>query len=273
MFYYDYDQLIFSQHKLNSKKSNYLLRFFLEYNLIFNFEKQDPERAERELIKFFDHHMDLIENASHEELHRSLINLVGDFTMTGLANHFNGTNFVQLREIYFDWLTDEVPENAKEFKKDMELICKDFFELQSSENQVISIDTVPKQVYQITYYINMHLYDKMQPFRIAEYLDLSYQYVSRLFTHTMGLSIQGYIDKQRVEESKKLLLHTDLPLSKISRMLNYYDSSNFIKHFKKFVGTTPKQYRLHNQQRQLLLKQQTAENISRNSFTNRDSLV
>ncbi|WP_412989422.1 helix-turn-helix transcriptional regulator [Pediococcus siamensis] len=262
MFYYDYDQLNFARHKLDSKKSNYLLRFsFLEYSLIFNFEKREPSRAEREINSFFAHHKDLIEKASHEELHRSLVNIVSDFTMTGLANHFNASNFVQLREAYFDWLTDEKPEDSETFRKILGLITKDFFDLQTPEDQITSTDTVPKQVYQITYYVNMHLYDKMQPIRIAEYLNLSYQYVSRLFTHTMGMSIQSYIDKQRVDESKKLLLHTDLPLSEIARMLNYYDSSNYIKHFKKFSDTTPKQYRLHNQRKRLRLKQEAlAEN-------------
>ncbi|GEL15103.1 helix-turn-helix transcriptional regulator [Pediococcus cellicola] len=250
MFYYDYDQLNFAQHKLDSKKSNYLLRFsFLEYSLIFNFEKREPARAKREVASFFERHSDLVAEATHEELHRSLINIVSDFTMTGLSNHFNATNFVQLREAYFDWLTPEKPENTEIFRKILELICKDFFNLQTPEDEITSTDTVPKQVYQITYYVNMHLYDKMQPIRIAEYLNLSYQYVSRLFTHTMGMSIQSYIDKQRVDESKKLLLHTDLPLSEIARMLNYYDSSNYIKHFKKFSDTTPKQYRLHNQRK------------------------
>lgn len=250
MFYYDYDQLNFARHKLDSKKSNYLLRFsFLEYNLIFNFEKRDHHRADRELTLFFERHTELIKNATHEELHRSLINIVSDFTMTGLANHFNATNFVQLREAYIDWLTPEKPEDPEAFQKILKLICKDFFDLQSPEDQITSTDTVPKQVYQITYYVNIHLYDKMQPIKIAEYLHLSYQYVSRLFTHTMGLSIQSYIDKQRVDESKKLLLHTDLPLNEIASMLNYYDSSNYIKHFKKFSETTPKQYRLQNQRK------------------------
>lgn len=264
MFYYDYDQLNFSRRKLGSKKSNYLLRFsFLEYSLIFNFEKREPGRAERELNSFFEHHSELIKEASHEDLHRSLVNVVGDFAMTGLANHFNATNFVQLREAYLDWLTDEKPENPEAFRKILGLIYKDFFALQTPEDQITSTNTVPKQVYQITYYVNMHLYDKMQPIRIAEYLNLSYQYVSRLFTHTMGLSIQSYIDKQRVDESKKLLLHTDLPLNEISRMLNYYDSSNYIKHFKKFSDTTPKQYRLHNQRKRLQIKQDALAETAR----------
>lgn len=81
---------------------------------------------------------------------------------------------------------------------------------------------------------------KCSLFELLKYLNPSYQYVSQLFTHTMGFSIQGYINKQRVKDSKKSLLRTDLPLSKTSRMLNYYDSSNFIKHCKKFVDTTPK---------------------------------
>ncbi|AMV69451.1 Transcriptional regulator, AraC family [Pediococcus damnosus] len=260
MFYYDYDQLNFAHHKLDSKKANYLLRFsFLEYSLIFNFEKRESSRAKRELASFFENHADLIKEASHEELHRSLINVVSDFTMTGLANHFNATNFVQLRETYFDWLTPEKPENPEDFQKTLELICKDFYNLQTPEDEITATDTVPKQVYQITYYVNMHLYDKMQPIRIADYLNLSYQYVSRLFTHTMGLSIQSYIDKQRVDESKKLLLHTDLPLSEIARMLNYYDSSNYIKHFKKFSETTPKQYRLQNKRECFRLKQEALE--------------
>jgi len=45
-----------------------------------------------------------------------------------------------------------------------------------------------------------------------------------------------------VQEAKKLLTNTALPIGEIARQLDY-DVSNFTKFFKRFTGLTPSAYR------------------------------
>lgn len=59
----------------------------------------------------------------------------------------------------------------------------------------------------------------------------------------MGISLSEYIQKERVEEAKKILTLTTYSLVDICTWLNFNDQSYFTKVFKKFTSMTPKQYR------------------------------
>ncbi|PTY77195.1 AraC family transcriptional regulator [Heyndrickxia sporothermodurans] len=93
------------------------------------------------------------------------------------------------------------------------------------------------------HYIYNHLYGDITLNNLAEMCCLSPNYLSSLFKKEVGISISEYIQQQRIEEAKKLLVITKHPISDISTWLNFNDQSYFIKVFKKFVGVTPRQFR------------------------------
>ncbi|WP_188455512.1 helix-turn-helix domain-containing protein [Virgibacillus oceani] len=92
-------------------------------------------------------------------------------------------------------------------------------------------------------YIYNHLYEEITLGQLARISNLSPNYLSGLFKKEAGLSISKYIQRQRVDEAKKLLSLTTYPISEIYSWLNFNDQSYFIKVFKKFTGKTPKQFR------------------------------
>lgn len=49
-------------------------------------------------------------------------------------------------------------------------------------------------------------------------------------------------ENKLVNLAKELLKDTNLPIAEIARQL-FFDPSNFTKYFKRYAGTTPKQYR------------------------------
>ncbi len=59
----------------------------------------------------------------------------------------------------------------------------------------------------------------------------------------MGITLSEYIQRERVEEAKKLLTLTTYSLSDICAWLNFNDQSYFIRVFKKNTSMTPRQYR------------------------------
>jgi AraC-like DNA-binding protein len=79
--------------------------------------------------------------------------------------------------------------------------------------------------------------------RLSGDVGLSYSHVRRVFTGEMGEGILSYVYKLKVEQSKKLLLETALPVAEISRQLGFYNKQSFYRFFKKFEGITPHKYR------------------------------
>ena len=74
-------------------------------------------------------------------------------------------------------------------------------------------------------------------------LGVSVSYLTDLMKDKHGMTAAEYIDRQTVIECKALLNSTDLPVARISRMLNYPSPSVFGKFFKRMTGISPTEYR------------------------------
>ncbi len=92
-------------------------------------------------------------------------------------------------------------------------------------------------------YIFNRLYQEITFDKLAELTGLNSNYLMNLFKEQTGMTLMNYIQKQRIEEAKKLLNMTNDKISSIGLRLNFYDQSHFIKVFKKYTGMTPKKYR------------------------------
>lgn len=95
-------------------------------------------------------------------------------------------------------------------------------------------------------YIFEHLLDKLALSNIAEAIGMNPSYLSHLFKKEVGLAISDYIQRERIELAKKMILTSDEPLSDIYTTLGFIDQSHFTKVFKKFTGVTPKDFRLNH---------------------------
>ena len=82
---------------------------------------------------------------------------------------------------------------------------------------------------------------------LAEEFHLNPQYISQLFKSEIGVNFLTYFTNIRMEQAKKLLLTTSLPIAEVSEQSGYADYrvfiKVFIKVFKKSEGVTPSQYR------------------------------
>lgn len=92
-------------------------------------------------------------------------------------------------------------------------------------------------------YIFKHLYEEISLGKIAKVVNMHQNYLSTLFKKEVGISLTEYILKQKVEEAKKLLTHSNYSISEIYTWLNFHDQSHFTKVFKKYTGTTPKKFK------------------------------
>jgi YesN/AraC family two-component response regulator len=77
----------------------------------------------------------------------------------------------------------------------------------------------------------------------ARFAYISPSYLSKVFKAETGHTINSYLSRIRIDESKKLMADKSLSLLTISGMVGFEDQSYFAKVFKKFEGVSPVKYR------------------------------
>ena len=96
---------------------------------------------------------------------------------------------------------------------------------------------------QICMYIDAHYQEEIHRDQLAELVFLNTDYMSRIFKKEKGISISTYILQKRVDEAKKLLVQSNLPINTVSLYVGYSNFSYFTKMFKENTGYTPLEYR------------------------------
>src|SRR5699024_3061573 len=94
---------------------------------------------------------------------------------------------------------------------------------------------------------------------IADQIYLAVPYVCTIFKRKMGLTINQYLTKTRIENSKTLLKASRYKLYEVSKAVGYQDPTYFTKQFKKHIGYTPSEFR------SILLSNNNADSIYQRS--------
>ena len=92
-------------------------------------------------------------------------------------------------------------------------------------------------------FISRHLQEEITGSGIAEALCLSRAYLSHQFRKETGITLMDFINDLKIEEARRLLSTTDLPISEIAGLLAYSSQSYFQTVFKRHTGKTPGKYR------------------------------
>ena len=82
---------------------------------------------------------------------------------------------------------------------------------------------------------------------LAERMNKSIYYISRLIKSNLGCNFIEYLSSLRIEKSKILLTETNMNMSELVEKIGYLNVSSFNKKFKKEVGLSPGIYRKKNQ--------------------------
>ena len=78
---------------------------------------------------------------------------------------------------------------------------------------------------------------------MAEVCSLTPRTLNRRFKRATGQTPQTYLQALRIEQAKKLLENTELPISEIVNKVGYDDVSSFARLFKKLTSLSPGYYR------------------------------
>lgn len=92
-------------------------------------------------------------------------------------------------------------------------------------------------------YMCKHYSRKLSLEHVAQEVYLSPSYFGKIFKQEMGYSFSAYLNRLRIEQSKRFLAHQNMKLVDIALLVGFEDQSYFTKVFKRIVGVSPNQYR------------------------------
>ncbi len=91
-------------------------------------------------------------------------------------------------------------------------------------------------------YIDKHFRDPVQLADVAEHLQVSPFYLSRLFARESDFSLMEYLTDVRINAAKALLLGGRYIVGDIAHRVGYQDGNYFSKVFKRLTGCSPTKY-------------------------------
>ena len=92
-------------------------------------------------------------------------------------------------------------------------------------------------------YVKHNYMKKVSLEEVSSHVFLSPSYFSKVFKDEMKYNFNTYLNKIRIEMSKKLLMDEKIPLVDVSNLVGYEDQSYYTKVFKKMTGSSPGKYR------------------------------
>jgi AraC family transcriptional regulator len=110
-------------------------------------------------------------------------------------------------------------------------------------------DGLPKyKLKQALEYINDHFQENVSLSEVSAKLGMSQYYFCRLFKQSTGMTPHAYLVQQRIERATQLLKHKELTINEIASECGFANPSHFAKHFRKYTGISPKQFRMMSQE-------------------------
>lgn len=95
----------------------------------------------------------------------------------------------------------------------------------------------------VVQYIERHLSEKIELSDLADVAAMSLFHFARKFREAYGKPPMRMVAQMRVERVKRLLAHSDSPLSEIAIDAGYSSQSHMTSAFKGATGVTPKAFR------------------------------
>ena len=115
------------------------------------------------------------------------------------------------------------------------------------EEMVIQEDEKePPRIKKAKRYIHDHLDDDLSLDDVANSVNWSAYYFSRMFKKATGLNFVDYVARVRIDQAKKLLLNPHLNVSEIAYEVGFQSITHFNRVFRKLTGTSPTDYRKQN---------------------------
>ena len=110
------------------------------------------------------------------------------------------------------------------------------------DKQKQTIDRIKSEIIELVHYrdnrsdVNLSTY-------LADKLGTDYSALSKLFSESMGMTIEKYFILQKIERVKELIFYDEMSLGEIAIKMNYSSTAYLSTQFKSVTGMTPSQFK------------------------------
>ena len=108
--------------------------------------------------------------------------------------------------------------------------------------EIYSYKTHDVQIRKCIDYIQQHLHYPVTVMELSKVCSLSRNRLAERFFKETGMTVNEYVNREKMEEAIGLMEHTDMTLNEIAFSLGYSSQSHFNMVFRRFFQTTPKKY-------------------------------
>lgn len=130
------------------------------------------------------------------------------------------------------WMTEKTEKKKPVLKAD----------LKENHHENIKMNAVADNIRE---FIAVHYAEDISLQDVAGSMNYSDAYFCKIFKQCFNKSFLVYLTEYRVEKAKELLADVSTNIKDISAEVGYRDSNYFTRVFKRSVGATPTEYRLH----------------------------
>ncbi|OPA78754.1 DNA-binding response regulator [Paenibacillus selenitireducens] len=202
--------------------------------------KSDLERAilknDQEVMKSIVSRIEM----TAEESRIEPVELVRELSMTLRSMELMFSRWKSNEEIYV-YLS-----SARSLKDVMTLVLRKLEHIAQYRQQGSGPVIKEPKLQVIQQYIDQHLSDNITSIDIARYLYLNSSYFSRYFKRLTGINFTDYVHQYKMKIATNMLKSSSQSLESLAMGLGYSDRTYFSKVFKKYVGTTPSEYKTRN---------------------------
>lgn len=143
---------------------------------------------------------------------------------------------------YFDYTSHISSLMSLRGQQLIEWAFQQFLDITGQVKKRNTIDYSNKIVQATKEYLEAHYTEEISLEDVAEYVNISPQYFSKLIKKHTGFNFIDWLSMLRVNKAKELLTNSNLTVKEVCYMVGYKDPNYFSRIFKKKIGLTPSEY-------------------------------
>ena len=145
-------------------------------------------------------------------------------------------NSVELGEVD---VSEKLSYNQKELLKNS---LKNYGLEVVDDRRTVLVEKIKAIIVDLVYYSGDSANMKLS-YILSEKLQLNYNYLAKVFTEELGITVEKYIILQKIEHIKELMMYGEMNMTQIASKLNYSSVAHLSLQFKKVTGYSPSMFR------------------------------
>lgn len=228
------DQLFISKNcieKISLNTNSINLQNLID-DIVFCIETYNKDKLEKIISLIKENYFDI--SKTEAEIKKQFISCMVELRNKLLAKYpereiSNGTTFEVIPKIL----------EAASYSEIIEYVKSVLFDLLENFN----FNTSDSVIVKVIAYVKSNYDQDLKLEALGDMFNCNSAYLGKKFKKYTGTQFNTYLDNLRIEDAKDKLLHSDLKIYQISKLVGYANTDYFFMKFKKCTGCTPKEFK------------------------------